>query len=77
MKSDPSAAQDTLHQIPFYQKCVKKTLTTTKLTEILQFSVCMVTGGKCASRRREGGNKKTTDDIDKLLWKCVLLHKQV
>ncbi|MDR2681796.1 MAG: hypothetical protein LBB29_01985 [Holosporaceae bacterium] len=42
-----------------------------------QISVSMIAGGEYASRRREGGNKKTTDDIDKLLWKCVLLHKQV
>jgi hypothetical protein len=66
MKINISGAQDIFHQVPFYQKSVKKTLTTTKLTEILQNSVSMVTGGKCALRRREGGNKKTTGDKLKL-----------
>jgi hypothetical protein len=53
MKIKLGVAQDIFHQILFYQKNVKKTLTSTKLTEILQFSVSMVIGGERASCRRE------------------------
>jgi hypothetical protein len=48
MKAAPSAVQDIFHQVLVYQKSVKKTLTSRKLTEILQISVSMVLGGECA-----------------------------
>jgi hypothetical protein len=69
MKAGLSVAQDIFHQVPFYQKSVKKALKSTKLTEILQISVSMVIGGECLAPTGRR-NKETMGDklINRINW---------